>query len=132
MACTETFSTLRIHSSDISPDEISLILGLNATKVSVRDPKSKYKPVRETHYWALCSEKRISSTNNHDHIQFILDSISGKFEQLNELRLRGCKTDISNFWTSTGQGGPNLSLEIMQALLKYGLPIYWDMYFDDE
>ncbi|MFP3365869.1 DUF4279 domain-containing protein [Pseudoalteromonas sp. SIMBA_148] len=132
MACTETFSTLRIHSSNISPDEISHILGIDATQISVKDPESKYKPVRDGNYWAFCTEKKITSQNNNEHIQFILDNISDKSELLDNLRLRGCKTDISNYWTSNGQGGPSISLEIMQSLLKYKLPIYWDMYFDDE
>ncbi len=44
----------------------------------------------------------------------------------------GCQTDIVNYWVSSGQGGPYLSVATMQSLTDLNLPVWWDMCFGEE
>ena len=132
MGCTETFATFRIFSKDIAPDVIGKRLGLDATEMIPLDPNSRYRPRRENHFWSWTTEKKISSSDNSDHIWVIINLLAGKENLLSELRKDGCSTDVYCYWVSNGQGGPLLDLKIMESLLKLGLEIAWDIYFEDE
>lgn len=132
MSCTRTYATLRIFSPDLVPDVISEKLGIAPTECEQLDPKSKYKHRREFNYWALSTKEKLESANNIEHLHFILERLFNKSSALDSLRNLGCSTDIFCFWVSSGQGGPCLDVEMMNELVKYGLDICWDMYFDDE
>ena len=132
MTCTRTFTTLRIFSEDISPERISDILGVEATKVFPIDTDSKSRSRRETNLWKWCTEEHLDSSDNLKHIWVVLNLLKGKVEQLDQLRSKGCKIDLVNFWDSSGQGGPSLDLTTMSALIRLGLEILWDVYFDHE
>ena len=132
MACTETYATLRVFSEDVEPAKIGEVLGLEATDSIPRDLNSKYKPRREAHYWAWESRNKIESTDNAKHIAEIIKLLEGRSAALEKLREMGCQTDISNYWVGNGQGGPSLDVEMLGALHKLRLPIWWDTYFDQE
>ena len=131
MACTETFAALRIFSEDVHPDEMSSILGVSASRTIPHDPSAKYRVRREMHYW-VWQTKNLDSTDNEQHLAAIIEKFRDRSDALEALRDKGCQTDISNYWVSNGQGGPMLELEMMAALCELGLPIWWDMYFEDD
>ncbi|AZG33657.1 DUF4279 domain-containing protein [Shewanella psychromarinicola] len=132
MACTETYSTLLIFSEDITPDEINKSLGFFAHDIWVKDPEHKYKHRRERNIWKWTTQDLCKTTDNIEHLNIILKKLEGKESVLENLRNKGCETKITNFWDSTGQGGPSLTVELMRRLSVLGLDILWDMYFDDE
>ncbi|MDN3637697.1 DUF4279 domain-containing protein [Simiduia curdlanivorans] len=132
MACTETYATLRIFSDEMHPDEIEKYIGIQSTDSVPRDPNSKYKPRRELNFWSRTTEVDLNSTDNVKHLELLLSLLNGKEGELSSLRDSGCSTDIFCRWDSTGQGGPRLSVAMMKELVKYGLGISWDMYFDEE
>jgi hypothetical protein len=132
MACTETNSTLRIFSEDVDPSKIGEILGVEATHTIPRDLNSKSRPRRENHYWSWDSRGQVESTDNSEHITAIIKLLEGRSIALEELRGMGCQTDICNYWVGNGQGGPSLDVEMLGALHKLGLPIWWDTYFDHD
>ncbi|WP_020411266.1 DUF4279 domain-containing protein [Microbulbifer variabilis] len=132
MACTETFATLRIFSEVMHPDDIGSALGISSTDSIPRDPNSKYKSRREQNFWSRTTKEDIDSTNNVEHLEFVVSLVSDKDTILSSLREKGCLTDIFCYWDSTGQGGPILSVEMMKELVRLGLGVSWDIYFDDE
>ena len=132
MACTETFATLRIFSADIAPKIISARLGLSPTSENERDEKSTYRPRRENHSWSWSTKDTNSSVQSQDHIQAIIVLLQPKKLELTELRNDGCKIDIFCFWTSTDQGGFDLSVSTMNSLVDLQLPIAWDIYSSSE
>jgi hypothetical protein len=67
-----------------------------------------------------------------EHVGKIIDILKNKENILLELRRDGCSIDIFCYWVSTGQGGPSLDINTMESLLKLGLEISWDIYFDEE
>ena len=132
MACTETYATLRIFSTDVDPRKISEILGIEATHAEPRDLNAKYKHRRENHFWSWETRHQVESTDNAEHVAEIIKLLEGRTTTLESLREMGCHTDITNYWVGSGQGGPSLSVEMLGALHDLGLSISWDTYFDDE
>jgi len=132
MACTETYETLRIFSENIPPDVIGKRLGISATEMIPLDPNSRYKPRREYNLWSWSTEGKINSVDNLEHVWKIIDQFKDRENKLADLREKGCNMDIFCYWDSTGQGGPHLDIKTMESLLKLGLEISWDIYFEDE
>ena len=132
MSCIETYATLRVFSVDHHPDEIGKILGMEATDTHPRDPNSKYRPRRESHFWSWETRDHVESTDNVEHLAAIISQLDGRSDALQKLRDMGCQTDICNYWVSNGQGGPSLDVEMMGRLHELRLPIWWDMYFEAE
>jgi len=132
MACTETYATLRVFSTDVDPGTISEILGIEATRAEPRDLNAKYKHRRENHFWSWATRHKVESTDNAEHVAEIIKQLDGCASSLERLREMGCQTDITNYWVGNGQGGPSLSVEMLGALHRLGLSIWWDTYFDQE
>ena len=132
MACTRTYSTLLIFSEEVTPDEINKSLGFFAHDIWVKDPEHKYQHRRERNIWKWTTTNLCTTIDNTEHLSLILKQLEGKESILEALRNKGCETKITNFWDSTGQGGPCLSAEFMRRLSALGLDILWDMYFDDQ
>jgi hypothetical protein len=131
MSCLENYATLRIFSADLHPDRISEILGVPATESTPRDLDSKYRPRREGHLWRWSSRGSVDSKDNLDHLSSITALLSSRQGPLDELRSLGCEVDISNYWVSSGDGGPRLDHTALGALSKLGLSIWWDIYFGE-
>lgn len=132
MTCLETFATFRIFSDLMHPDEIENVLAIEATTKLPRDPSSRYRPRRETNLWEWCTRSMVDSRNNTAHLTAIIDRVTPRARALKKLQIRSCQTDISNYWVSSGQGGPTLNVEMMQALADLNLSIWWDVYFGKE
>ena len=93
------------------------------------DPDSRYRNRREQHFWSWSTFERNDSTDHIDHLNQIFEQLEGKCSVLESLRNDGCKTTISCYWDSNGQGGPWLDLVQIKQLAEFGLDIWWDIYF---
>ena len=127
----ETHATLRVFSESLSRDRISEVLGVNATGGHEKDPSAKSRSKRESSYWCWTTKGALETADNSAHIDQIINKFQDKEHALRELREQGCETDICSFLVTTGQGGPELELSTMASLNKLGLPIWWDIYFDE-
>ena len=132
MTCLETYANLRIFSELLHPNEISELLGLEATDTIPLNPESKYRVRRETNYWGWNSRTVVSSTDNLEHVAAITQRLSGKRALLDQLREKGCEIDICCYWVSSGQGGPLVDRSMLAALSQLDLEIWWDVYFGEE
>jgi len=132
MSCVETYATLRVFSASLSPEVIGDRLGIQASEIRRINPESRYKHERESNFWAWRTDGKIDSNENLLHIGAILDVLKDKAPQLESLRAAGCQIDISNYWVSSGQGGPFLEAATIHTLSSLGLEIWWDVYFRSE
>ena len=132
MSCLETFATLRVFSESMSPNAIGDTLGLKATDSKPRDAGSPYWPRRDTNTWFWSTQGKVQSNDNLEHVGAVIELFSGKRTELKTLRDAGCKIDISSYYVSSGQGGPELDLSTMKALCELELEIWWDIYFGEE
>jgi hypothetical protein len=130
MSCLETFSTLRIFSEALSPEEITAILGLNGTKTRGKDPSSKYKHKQTYNMWLWSTENKIASLDTEDHLNLIAEHFSEKVKEIETLRQK-CKIDVMSYFMTNGQGGPSVSSALMKNLSSLGLDIWWDLCLDE-
>ncbi|MEM8781026.1 MAG: DUF4279 domain-containing protein [Cyanobacteria bacterium P01_G01_bin.49] len=132
MACTHTYAALDIHSESLSPNEITLFLGIKPTSSEPKDPCSKYKHRRESNFWTWSTKEKSNSLNNLHHVRVIVSAFEAKAEQLAQLRQKNCTMRIFSFWSHDNQGGFGLDLEAMEKLHRLGLEIFWDIYGGSE
>lgn len=133
--CTGTYSTLRIFSDALAPEEVSAALDLQPTRsFRAGDVHSLGRLRRKTNGWFYSTKQLSDSKDTRRHIDLVLSAIAGKNGLLADLRERGCVIDLFSYWESVGQGGPALWPRQMVALGEAGIPIGWDIYFsgDDE
>jgi hypothetical protein len=131
--CVETFSTLRVFSDDIAPEEITASLRLKPSKTFRKgDLHSQGKLQRKTNGWFYSTEHLTNSRDFRRHLDIILDALDGRNDAVIGLQSKGCEVDITTYWVSTGQGGPWLMPYQMLKLGSLGIEIWWDIYFRSE
>ncbi len=131
-SCARTYSTLRIFSDSLGPEQITQLLQVEPTR-TFRKGELFGKHERKTNGWFYCTQNLTSSKDDRRHLDLIIAALDGKDAQMRELHSHGCKMDITSFWSSKeGQGGPWLTPEQMLRLGTLGLSLWWDIYFSDE
>lgn len=132
--CAETFSTLRIFSDNVTPQDITNTLAVDPSNIFHKgDSNGTGKTKRKAHGWFLSTEGLVDSRDCRRHIDEILDRMDGRARSLRELRNRGCSADITSFWVSTGfAGGPVLEPCQMRRLSELDLALWWDIYSGGE
>jgi len=132
--CTSTYSTLRVFSDDIAPEEITKLLQVEPTSSFRKgDTHSQGRLQRKANGWFFSTEQKSQSKDTRFHIDLVLAALEGKDRILEGLQERGCKIDITSYWVSSdGQGGPALMPKQMLLLGKLGIGVWWDVYFHPE
>src|SRR5579859_3905963 len=122
--CVEIYSTIRVFSDDIAPDEITNLLKIQPSETFRKgDSHNRGKLKRKANGWFYCTKDLSSSKDGRRHIDLILAALDGKGASVQELQSRGCEIDITSYWSSTGQGGPWLMPEQMLKLGALGIDI---------
>lgn len=141
--CERTCVTLLIYPGDISPDDVSQRLELMPTATLAAGSKhtnslgeTRTQPING---WFLSSENIVSSKDLRRHLDWLLEIIEPKSEQLLKLQCAaGMRMTVScTWWSAAGQGGPTLWPEQMIRLASLNLECALDVSFfgsdeDDE
>jgi hypothetical protein len=131
--CVKTYSTLRIFSDDLAPEEITDLLHIEPTRSFRKgDLHNHGKLQRKTNGWFYCTENLSDSKDGRRHLDMILAALEGKLDAVKALQARGCQSDIISYWMSVGQGGPWLMPEQMLKLGALNIAVWWDINFADE
>jgi hypothetical protein len=131
--CVRTYSTLRIFSDDLAPEEITDLLHIQPTRAFRKgDIHNHGKLQRRTNGWFYCTKNLSDSKDGRRHLDIILVALEGKLDAVKVLQARGCKIDIISYWMSVGQGGPWLMPQQMLKLGALDIAIWWDLNFADE
>jgi hypothetical protein len=131
--CVKTCSTLRILSDDVLPEQITEVLGIQPTKAFRKgEPHSGGKLLRKMNGWFYSTKNLSTSRDSRRHLDMILNALNCKEQQIKNLQARGCRTDITSYWVSCGQGGPWLMPAQMLRLGTLNIDIWWDIYFSSE
>jgi hypothetical protein len=133
--CVETYATLRIFSDDLSPSEITKIIGLEPTtsfqkgEIRTTSPKAK-NPFFRTNGWLFCTRSACVSRDSRRHLNYLLDYPLRDRQVTSVLQERRCWFDISVFYAYIG-GGPTISPDQMRGLAEAGIDVWWDLYRAD-
>ena len=131
--CVETYSTLRIFSDNLAPEEVTSLLKVGPTESFRKgDAHAQGKLQRKANGWFHSTKGRINSKDTRRHIDAILSALDGRVAAIKKLQTSGCKIDITSYWMSCGQGGPWLMPEQMLKLGALGISVWWDIYFASE
>ena len=83
--------------------------------------------------WFFSSKGKITSKDLRRHLDFILDHLVPKTDDLHKLQQFDSKMCISCYWLSKyGHGGPTISPDQMRKLALLNLELWFDMYFLNE
>jgi len=131
--CLRTYSTLRVFSDNILPEEITKVLQIEPTEAFRKgDSHAQGKLQRKASGWFYSTKHLCDSKDTRRHLDMILAALEGRLEAVRALHLRGCKIDVSSYWRSVGQGGPCLTPEQMLKLGAFDISVWWDVYFASE
>ena len=139
--CDETYVTLRVYSGDLPPKEVTDILGVKPTDLCLKG-KGCYKyqenqlilektrnKEKIKNGWFLSSEDEVNSKDLRRHLDWILDKIISKKDELFELKKVIEFIDISCYWRSKhGMGGPTLSTFQLKRLAELEIEIWFEFF----
>lgn len=132
--CAETFASLRLYGDALVPDEVTRLLHVEPTdraskgaQLVASSGKTRTAP---TGRWILESRGHVDSIDLEQHITWLLDQMESA--GITPAAIPGVsKADVFCYWLSaTGQGGPELSPELLGRLAKLRLTLGLDIYFD--
>lgn len=136
--CSECYAELLIYPDFTHPDEITKLLGINATQINVigkkvTNSKGKVREIKRSG-WFLSSKDDVDSKDLRDHIEWIITQLSSSKAGLYEVqKIDGLKMTLKCTWRSKyGHSGPVLWPKQMTAMAELGLECSFDIYFDDE
>jgi hypothetical protein len=134
--CADTFASLRLFGDELQPDQVTSLLGVGPTDSAPKGlvvvsstGKERRAP---TGRWVLSSEGQVASRDLQQHIEWLLKHLNGYHGSL--LELPGVRSaDVFCYWLSaTGNGGPELSPEVLRWLAARGLTLGFDLYFQSD
>lgn len=131
--CSESYVTLRMYHREASPDAATAALGLEPTstqKVGDTYESSNTVRTKKVNGWFYCSESSVASFDLTKHFTHVLDRLDGKEEALRALIEQGWRADFACMWDSAfGHGGPALEPELLSRLARFGIEVWFDVYF---
>ncbi len=128
--CERTAATLRIATGAMPPDNVTELLGITPTGITVLGQPSQVASRRVLHrggvnLWWLDSESFVISKDLRRHVDGIIKVVYPSKEALFRLQeMAEVKMDVSCVWWSRyGDGGPALWPEQMLRLAELNLEI---------
>ncbi len=135
-SCERTCAKLRIYGGELTPHEITEILGIMPTSCITRGessvPNSLGRSVtHRLNGWFLSSEEHVKSLDLRRHLDWLINSISPHSNQLKILQdYPGVAVDVTCIWWSkSGHGGPTLWPLQMQPLAELNLECRFEISF---
>lgn len=132
--CYETHATFRLFHEQLDPSRISERLGLEPTSQQRRGehlhPDPRHDVPAMVGGWFLSTGTKVDSKDIRRHIDWLVEMLGPRREQLEQLREEGVHMDVHCYWGSAaGHGGPTLSAAQMEQLARLGLDVWFDVYF---
>lgn len=129
-SCSRTYSTLSIYHSSADPHLITDILQIVPDRTNLAGEKLASKRISKNSGWFLSTLDKVDSKDLRAHLEYLLQIVIPKVEQIKELIASEYKLAIWCFWESAnGNGGPIIDHELMKSLSLVPIDLYFDIYF---
>ncbi len=127
-SCAETYVTLRIYAGSMSPDEVSKMLRVKATRIE-HEAHEGSRRIRHN-AWFLCSKGEVKSRDARRHIDWLADQLRSNLNAYRDVRRKCTAIDLTCYWRAThgAGGGPTLSPAQMEKLADLELDIWYDLH----
>lgn len=136
--CSECFVRLMIYTGAINPNEITKLLEVEPTYITLAGDKitnslGRTREVKNSG-WFLSSEEIVNSKDLREHIDWIVSKISPFATNLKKIQeIKDIKLTLKCVWFSKfGHSGPVLWPEQMKALSDLDLECSFDIYFAED
>ena len=117
--CERTLAVLRIYPGEITPPEVTELLGVSQPLPSLRE--------------SISSESFVESRDLRRHLDWLLDKVEPGSDGLNVLQQRpGVRMCVYCIWWSRHGGGPTLWPERMRRLAALNLECSFDIQYYGE
>jgi len=134
--CERTLATLRIYPGEMTPLEVTEVIGLTPTSSVVKgeritaDTPGQFR-TGKLNGWFLSSEGFVDSKYLRRHLDWLLTKLEGCANGLKELQRRsGVRMCVYCIWWSRyGGGGPNLWPAQMRSLAALDLECCFDFQY---
>jgi hypothetical protein len=126
--CARTYATLAIKHMD--PSTITERVGIEPSQSQRKGDRIRPAGARIApfHGWFLSTKGHIESRDSRRHIDWLLDRLEGKSDEILQLQSDGCEMFVSCYWLSArGQGGPTISPDEMRRLGSLNLELWFDI-----
>jgi len=122
-------ASLRISGDTLRPDQVSALLGLEATQSGVKGElfSNRHSAVRRTSFWILQSPLS-ESLPVEEHLQWLLNLIEPKVEFIGSLAEKWRVDFFCGFSSGNGQGGTIFDPILLRRLAHLGIPLVLDLY----
>lgn len=131
--CADTHAAFRAYHAAADPADVTHTLGMLATTTQTAEPRIAGRTTAKPALWMLASQNEVVSRDLRRHLDWLIERLKGREQQLESLRRSGWRTDIGCFWVSaTGHGGPIISIEEQRSMGALGLAVSFDIYFFGE
>jgi hypothetical protein len=126
-----TYASLCIYGENLQPEVVTTRLKCAPTSSLRQGEPIRKNVVAPRGVWRLCSQQFLQSDDTSEHIVWLADKSGIDITELRHLQREGYEIRVYVFWLLTaGNGGPVISLEALQRLLKMGAELHVDVYFD--
>jgi hypothetical protein len=121
---------IRISGDNLQPDEVSRELGLQATKSGLKGERLSGRPRMRpllSSLWMLNSPLSDQSPLE-DHLKWLLDVLEPKFHVISRITKQHQAEFFCGFGSDNGQGGCIFAVELLERLVKLGVPLVLDLH----
>ena len=122
--------TLKIYPGSLQPDQVSRLLGVDATSAVSREPmdellRSNDYRIGKLNGWFLESEKRVESRDPRKHLEWFLEQIGPLRSKLADLLNQPeCKAYLDVIaWSEDGDLAYTLDPSDLSCLASLGVPV---------
>lgn len=134
----ETYVTLRVYHPQLDPEQLNGIFEcrpshswrINEELVVAEDGSTRKAT---TGGWLLSSKHAVRSLDVKDHLAWLIKQLTGHGGTINRLQKAGYTTDVVVAWFSDSWNTcPALTPQHMQDLANLRLPLWFDVYLNEE
>jgi Domain of unknown function (DUF4279) len=125
-------ASLRIAGDTLQPNEISILLGLEATRSGVKGERfsSRHSAVRRTSFWFLeCPLSKHLPLE--EHLKWLLNLLEAKHDLIISISDKWRVEFFCGFFSENGQGGVTFDQGLLRRLAHLGIPLVLDFHLPE-
>jgi len=128
-------ATFRIVHNDLDPSVITRLLKIDPDHAHKKDDPNIDKKGRvfsphSTGVWLFSSTEQLNTPNADIHIQWVLERLKGKLNQIRYFQNEGYRTEVICYWQAQCFNTcPALTTETIKALARFEVDFWFEIFF---
>lgn len=129
-------ATFRIVHNDLDPSVITRLLMIDPDHTHKKgdsniDKKGRVFSPYSTGVWLFSSADKLSPPSADIHIQWVLEKLEGKLNQIRNFQNEGYRTEVICYWQAQCFNTcPALSSATIKTLAKFGIDFWFEVFIE--